>query len=192
VPRRPFRILLESTWRSRARSWLNYARHLVGNEADAEDLVQDAVYKSLRVDPDLNNEREASSYVRSAIQRGAQRLVGKRRRLTHAGTIPATEVREQQVWESPYLLILSKEEADETEELIGRARKYLAALSEDKRVAIELAILREPPKTLREIAEIQGVAISTVHERVRRGLRALAEAFANRTESDVDRDTSRT
>jgi hypothetical protein len=72
MPRRPFRVLLEATWASRVGSWVGYARHLVGNAADAEDIVQNAVQKTLEANPDLQEEAQLSSYVRTTIRRIVQ------------------------------------------------------------------------------------------------------------------------
>ena len=58
-------------------------------------------------------------------------------------------------------------------------------LPEEIRQAVECHVLREPPMRLREIAAIQGVVISTVHDRINRGLRQLAIAI--KPESPADR-----
>jgi RNA polymerase sigma factor (sigma-70 family) len=139
------------------------------------------VQKTLEANPDLQEEAQLSSYVRTTIRRSALRKVGRRNHQAHLSLVPPLSETARRVWECPFLTILAKESAGEVAELTRLAFDHLADLPDEKRETIELAILREPPMKLREIAEIQGVSISTVHERIRTGLRYLAVAIAKGT-----------
>ena len=52
-------------------------------------------------------------------------------------------------------------------------------LPANQRNAVEQLILRNPPLKLREAAEREGVAISTMSYRVKMGLKRLANALGN-------------
>lgn len=49
-------------------------------------------------------------------------------------------------------------------------------LRPEQRQAVELLVLREPPLKLREVADLQDTAISTVHSRLQSALGQLGDA----------------
>ena len=70
------------------------------------------------------------------------------------------------------------EEARQQRTSLGVVLKgELVRLPKEHRDAVEMIVMRTPPMKLREVAALQGVATSTVHYRLRRGLDALAQAL---------------
>lgn len=68
MTRPSLRPLLRIAWLNRFSDWWRYALSLTRNDADAEDLVDEAVVRTLRADPSLNNEGEVHAYVTTAIR----------------------------------------------------------------------------------------------------------------------------
>ena len=157
-------------WAAHRHRWKRFARRFTKNGADAEDAVQDAVTRTLRADPTLANEAETNRYVLSAVRTSALRVLEQRRRY------PIIEIPEAACPQdnSTALSLMEAEELrQEIKTLKKKALDCLERLNPEQRQAIELLVLREPPLKLREVSEVQGVAISTVHSRLREGIRKI-------------------
>lgn len=187
------RKTLDLVWRSQYRAWLRYAWHLVGNRSDAEDVVQDAVCRSLQAEPDLDGKKETDAYVQAAIRSiSARHLRGRRRNERGRWAAPKREALES-TGKSPLEMVLEAERRHEEQRLFELAIQGIRLLPDEIRQALELAVLRDPPMKLRQVAEIQGVAISTVHKRIQkayRALRELDEALRSGAEDDRPGETS--
>jgi len=181
--------VLEDTWPQFERWWYGYAMRLTRSSADAEDIVQDAVVRTLQAEPELPNERAAKAYVMEAVKTSALKLYRSRSRAR-----PDHEA-ERAVWReeiepedapTPLEILLDEERVAERKDLIDRMHGELDRLPEDQRQAVELLVLREKPLKLREVAEIQDAPISTVHSRLQAGLRKLGEAVREGEEDVPD------
>jgi RNA polymerase sigma factor (sigma-70 family) len=187
VSRQLFRKTLGRTWRKRHHSWLRHAWHLVGNRPDAEDVVQDAVCQSLQAEPDLEDEREADAYLHAAIRSISYKHLHRRRKGVQVQRSAAPGERRREIGKSPLEIVLAAEQRHEEEKLIELAEHGIEELPTRVREALELVVLRESPLKLREVAEIQGVSITTVHKRVRKAyevLRVLTEALGSEADDD--------
>jgi RNA polymerase sigma factor (sigma-70 family) len=174
--------LFERTWRERSPMWKAYAQRLTGNPADAEDVVLEATTRTLATEPGLDSEGRLHAYVTAAIRHIAFEVVRKRRReMPFDGE--AHLVRRRYA-SSALQLALSGEALKQRRSLAAALRGEMATLPETHRQAVEWMVLRTPPLKLREVAERQGVATSTVHYRLNRGLEALADAVLGGVDFD--------
>ena len=166
--------LLEKTWPRRFGSWWRYALSLTGNRADADEVVQEAVFKTLRAGPSLQDEGEAHAYVLTAVRNVALDHIGDRLR-----SKPIDEARppEDLVGDSTLDAALDLEQRAAERRLFKELSKRLLKLPPELRQVLELRVMRETPLKFREIAEIQGISTSTAHYRLGRALRALAEGI---------------
>jgi RNA polymerase sigma factor (sigma-70 family) len=181
VKRRSFRQQLEPLWRAKYQRWVGYAWGLVGNKADAEDVVQDAAHSSLKANPDVDGEKETDAYMHAAIKssgiKHARRFALKkpgRRFLARVAPLAAGE-------KSLIDVAIEVEDDLENDRLSRIAMSGLDQLPAEQREALELVVLRDPKVPLREVAERQGVSISAVRWRVNKALetlRELDEAFS--------------
>ena len=142
-----------------------YVRSIIGSEADAEDLAQEAF---LRLYTSLQNENRIGN-VRSWIFRVAHNLaIDYLRRISHQ------EHATPEVWQ------LSEEQLDMAanaeqrlleQEQRQRLRRAIIRLSPQERYCLEL---RAEGLGYREIAEVLGISISSVNTFLGRGVKKLA------------------
>lgn len=85
---------------------------------------------------------------------------------------------DRRISRSPLGILLDVEADEERARTLEVALAELEKLPKEKRQAIELLVVREPPLGLREAAPIQGAPISTVHCRAESALERVAEAMA--------------
>ncbi len=167
--------IFERTWRKRSPLWKAYALRLTRRPADADDVVLEATTRTLQTQPDLDSEGRVHAYMTTAIRHIAFDVVRKRGREV-AFDEGKTEV--GRTYASSALQLAMSEEAREQRTSLGVVLKgELVRLPKKHRDVIEMIVLRTPPMKLREVAALQGVATSTVHYRLRRGLDALARAL---------------
>ena len=166
------RNLLLLAWLRWAAEWRRFARSLTRNDADAEDLVNEAITRTLEVDPDLASERDVHRYVLKAMRRIWINVVTQRRRRRK-------RLRELQrdielfapsVWQKFVEL--------ERERLLDQVvNDALEKMGPEIAGAYLLYTDEEPPLVLREVAAILEVSTSTAHTRVQEAFRILADAL---------------
>jgi RNA polymerase sigma-70 factor (ECF subfamily) len=140
---------------------------MLGNAAQAEDLVQDTFVKlwrnSGRYDPSRGS---LDTWVLLIARSLAIDLI--RRRVLEARVL-ASEGRQEAPAEP------GPEDQAETQDLADRARKAMIALSPEQRAALELAYFGG--KTSAEVAELEGIPVGTAKTRIRTALVRLREAL---------------
>jgi RNA polymerase sigma-70 factor (ECF subfamily) len=166
-----FRSLLRKTSASRFAQWRRYALTLTRNEADADDVVQDAIANTLRIAPDLDTEMRVHQYVRRAIRNTALSLIDRRRRF--GGEVDADGMAGGT--SSALEMMLANENEIARKRLIAVMKDKMAELRDEHREVIEHLVLRTPRLKLREVAELQGITTPTVHYRLQTALKALLE-----------------
>ncbi|MFN2543270.1 MAG: RNA polymerase sigma factor [Actinomycetota bacterium] len=141
---------------------------MLGNEAAAEDLVQDTFVKAWR-----NAERYdvARGSLDTWILLMARNLAidSLRRRVLEARAMDATRPRDES---DPSA---GPETLAETADLADRARRAMSALSDGQRAALELAYFGG--KTSAEVAELEGIPLGTAKTRIRTALLKLRESL---------------
>jgi RNA polymerase sigma-70 factor (ECF subfamily) len=148
---------------------------MLGNEAAAEDLVQDTFVKVLR---NAGRYDPARGSLDTWILLMARNLAidSLRRRVLEARTLEATKPRdESDPTPGPDALA-------ETADLAERARRAMSSLSDGQRAALELAYFGG--KTSAEVAELEGIPLGTAKTRIRSALLKLRESL----ESEAPRD----
>lgn len=142
---------------------------MLGNRAQAEDLVQDTFVnlwrKGMAFDPARGS---LENWVLLIARRLAIDVL--RRRSTEARALSSLDGR----WDPTPPL--DPEHEAEALDLSERARKIIATLSPSQRRAIELAYFGE--KSSLEIAEQEGIPVGTAKSRIRLGLLNLRAAMA--------------
>jgi len=166
-----FRSLLQRTSEGRFAQWKRYALTLTRNEADAEDVVQDAIANTLRLSPDLDSEMRVHHYVRQAIRNTALSLIERRRRIdgdVEQDSLPGDA-------SSALEIMLASEDEMARRRLTRVIHDKLGELRDEHREVIQHLVIRTPKLKLREVAEMQGVTTPTVHYRLQTALKALLE-----------------
>ncbi len=172
-----FRSLLTRTSESRFEQWKRYALTLTRNEADAADVVQDAIANTLSVQPDLDSEERVHRYVQRAIRNTAFSLLAQRRRFVDV----AEPERVLAGGASALELMLDGEDELARRRFTRALQRKLPELRDEHREVIEYLVMRTPRLKLREVAAIQGITTPTAHYRLKMALKALLELVEGET-----------
>ncbi len=159
---------------------------LTGNVMDAEEVVQEAVARTVHARPTFGSEQDAHNYVLTAVRTAALQLFQQRRRLLPLDEI-SPPVSSEEVASDPLRLLLGAETSRTRRRLVEVALRLLGDMAPVHRQVLELLVLRDPPLKLREVAAIQGAPISTVHSRLQAALSQLGRRV--NVESNGDGET---
>jgi len=170
MTRASLRSLIRDAWGNRFSDWRRFALFLTRNDADAEDLVDEAVVRTLRADPGLKSEGEVHAYIVTAIRNTWFKW--SRVRTRRQAILMELRNRPEECASSALHELIEAEQQGHLKEVVSSA---LEKMQPEIRSAIGLYLLRDPGLTLREIAENQGISVSTAHWRVQTGLRILAD-----------------
>jgi RNA polymerase sigma-70 factor (ECF subfamily) len=149
---------------------------MLGNDAAAQDLVQDTFVKLWRTAASFDVDRgKLETWVllvaRSLAIDSIRRRVLESRSLERVG-----EPQEMDPNPGP-------EQQATTADMAGRARRAMATLSPEQRAALELAYFGG--RTSGEVAEIEGIPVGTAKTRIRTALLRLREAMGQELIDDV-------
>jgi RNA polymerase sigma-70 factor (ECF subfamily) len=140
---------------------------MLGNAAQAEDLVQDTFVKVWRNASTYDASRgSVDTWVLLIARSLAVDLI--RRKVLETRTLAAQETPEVATEPGP-------EEHAENRDLADRARRAMGSLSPGQRAALELAYFGG--KTSTEVAELEGIPVGTAKTRIRTALMKLREAL---------------
>jgi RNA polymerase sigma-70 factor (ECF subfamily) len=146
---------------------------MLGNPPQAEDLVQDTFVKVWRK---ADTYEEARGSLDTWILLIARSLaIDLLRRRVLETRVMAQHETPTEASDEP-----GPEHLAETNDLAGRARRAMGALTPQQRAALELAYFGG--KTSSEVAELEGIPVGTAKTRIRTALIRLREAL------EVDRD----
>jgi RNA polymerase sigma factor (sigma-70 family) len=168
------RDAIKKAWSNRFYRWRAYALSLTGNQTDAEEIVQEAITRTMNAAPALETEQDAYHYVIAAIRSSAYRMFGRRGRRRELDKEAAIE----QLGSDALQRALTVEETEHRRRMTEAALAVVAELAPQHRQVVELLVLREPPLKLREVAELQRAPISTVYSRLQAALRSVAREIA--------------
>jgi RNA polymerase sigma factor (sigma-70 family) len=141
---------------------------MLGNAAQAEDLVQDTFVKVWRKAATFDASRGSlDTWVLLVARSLAIDLI--RRRVLET-RIMAAQQEPNEVAPGP-----GPEDLVETLDLADRARRAMHALTPGQRAALELAYFQG--KTSSEVAELEGIPVGTAKTRIRAALVKLREAL---------------
>jgi RNA polymerase sigma factor (sigma-70 family) len=162
--------------------WLRVIASMLRNEADAEDVIQEAVRRVLARNLPFPSEEQARRYLSRAIANSAMALYNDRKRerrrhipIQEQGLMPAQMA-------NPYTCIEEKELTFEKRWQIRMLQEGLMALSGKQLEALKLIILESHGASIRDIGMNNGIAYSTLRHRSRQGLKTLRK-FLQRKEN---------
>jgi len=141
---------------------------MLGDEAAAEDLVQDTFVKILRSAERYDPTRGSLDTWVLLVGRSLA-LDSLRRRVLHSRMLEATRPAGE-ADESP-----GPDSVAETRDMVDRTRHAMESLSDGQRAALELAYFGG--KTSTEVAELEGIPIGTAKTRIRTALIRLRQAL---------------
>ncbi len=146
---------------------------ILRNDADAEDVVHDAVRRVLARDKPFSSEEQVRMYLGRAIGNAAfERYKGKKRERLRQ--IPV----EEQFFMpaqgcSPYENLEEAERSLEKERMLSLVRQGLENLPSKQYEALRLTILESSGSSIRDAGMNNGIPYSTLRHRSKQGLRSL-------------------
>lgn len=148
----------------------------IGREDDARDIVQDAFLRAFRALPGFKGEAKFSSWLYRITLNLCRDFLRRARR---APFLPAPEGMDiADLVSSETLAAETVEDVVTRNDLSRRVARAMGALPEEQRSAI---LLKEyHGMTFQEIAEMQGVPLSTVKTRLYQGLTVLRRELDRR------------
>jgi RNA polymerase sigma factor (sigma-70 family) len=153
--------------------WLRFIVGILGNETDAEDVIQEAVRRVLARDQRLPSEEHVRMYLGRAIGNAALEFYNNRKR-ERMRQIPIREnILVPANTPSPYACMEEKEISDERDHLLRMLHKGLAGLPRKQHEALRLTILESRGLSIRDIGVTNGIPYSTLRHRSKQGLRRL-------------------
>jgi RNA polymerase sigma factor (sigma-70 family) len=153
---------------------------MLGNDAAAQDLVQDTFVKLWRSADRYDRSRGALETWVLLIARSLA-IDAIRRRVLEARTLERSEPAPEADQEP------GPDDRAVTRDLTEQARRAMAQLPPEQRAALELAYLGGKSST--EISDLEGIPIGTAKTRIRAALLRLREAMVTQPEREgSDRD----
>jgi RNA polymerase sigma-70 factor, ECF subfamily len=153
--------------------WQRYISAILKNDAEAEDVVHDAVRRVLVRDKAFNSENQVRMYLGRAIgnvtferYKGMKRERRRQIPVDDQVFVPAKNT-------SPYDSLEQAEHSAERERMIRRMRKALQRLPSKQYEALRLTILESQGTSIRDAGMNNGIPYSTLRHRSKQGLRSL-------------------
>jgi RNA polymerase sigma-70 factor (ECF subfamily) len=175
------RTVLGSVIRNNFDKWLRFILAILRNEADAEDVIQEAVRRVLARDLSFAAEDQVRMYLGRAIANAALELYNSRKRerlrlspINELILLPANT-------SSPSACIEESERSHEKEQLLLLLDEGLKHLPPKQYEALRLTILESRGLSIRDAGASSGIPYSTLRHRSKQGLRLLRKFLRNRT-----------
>lgn len=160
--------------------WLCFIRSILGNRADAEDVLQESVRRLLARDRLLDSEDQVRMYLGRVIGNATIDLYHSRRRerqrripLQESMCLTAADTDPQGSMEQ-------KENTVRRDQLIQLIREGLTRLPVKQYEALRLTVLEPGSTSIRDAGAVNGIPYSTLRHRTIQGLRMLRR-FVRRT-----------
>jgi RNA polymerase sigma factor (sigma-70 family) len=161
--------------------WLRFILTILRNEADAEDVLQEAIRRVLVRDLSLPSREHVKMYLGRAIGNAALELyhIRKRERLRqlpikeHLLLLANTH--------NPHTCMEEREKAEIREEMLQLLHEGLTRLPRKQHDAVRVMILESRGRSIRDVGANCGVPYSTLRHRSNQGLRMLKRFLLRRT-----------
>jgi RNA polymerase sigma-70 factor, ECF subfamily len=166
------RAVMGSVIRHNFGKWLRFILAILKDEADAEDVIQEAVRRVLARDLSFKSEDQVRMYLGRAIGNAALERYNCRKR-ERLRQFPLNEQILLPAASSPFVWMEELERSNERERLLGLLDEALKRLPFKQSEALRLTILEAQGLSIRDVGVTNGIPYSTLRHRSKQGLRRL-------------------
>ena len=153
--------------------WLRFIAAILKNDADAEDVIQEAVRRVLARNLPLPSQEQVRMYLGRAIGNAALELYNNRKR-ERVRQIPIKDhIFLPANTRNPYVCMEERERSVEREQLIHLLHEGLMHLPTKQHEALRLTILESRGLSIRDVGITNGIPYSTLRHRSKQGLKRL-------------------
>jgi RNA polymerase sigma factor (sigma-70 family) len=178
--------MLESVIDRNGEKWLRFILRILKNEADAEDVIQEAVRRVLSRKRLLPSEDDARMYLSRAIGNAAFELYNCRKRerikqtpILESHFLPSRD-------SSPYKNMEERETSIHRERMLNLLSDGLMQLPVKEQEALRLTILESRGLSIRDAGMSNGIPYSTLRHRSKQALRRLRKYLEKSLKNNVD------
>ena len=168
--------------------WLRFIAAILRNEADAEDVIQEAVQRVLARNLPFPSEEHVRMYLGRSIANAALALYNCRKRERRKQIPIEEQILLPSETSNPYACIEERELTFERNRLLGRLHEGIMSLSGKQIEALRLTILESHGSSIRDIGMNNGIPYSTLRHRSKQGLRQLRR-FLQREGRNENKET---
>ena len=182
---------LESVIHHNSGMWFRFVLGILKNEADAEDVIQEAVRRVLACNRSFPSEDQVRMYLGRAIGNTAFEMYNNRKRDRLKNTPVRESIPLYSGTSSPDIRMEEKEEARRKNRMLGLIEEGLKQLPSKQEEALRMTILDSNGHSIRHIGAIHKIPYSTLRHRNKQGLKRM-RIFLERAleEKQVERQTS--
>ena len=177
------RSLLGSVFRRNSGKWLRFILSILKNEADAEDVLQEAVRRVLARNVLLQSEEQVRMYLNRTIANAALEFYNCRKREHRQKSVFNDQVLVSSRYSRPLRRLEEIERSCEQERLLGILHEGLKLLPPKQYEALRLTILESGGLSIRDAGATNGIPYSTLRHRSKQGLRHLRRFLAQKEKS---------
>jgi RNA polymerase sigma-70 factor (ECF subfamily) len=167
------RTALGSIIRNNAAKWLRFILAILKNEADAEDVIQEAVRRVLARDLSFGSEDQVRMYLGRAIGNAALELYNCRKRERMRQSPINEQILLPTNGSNPFSCMEESEKSDEKKQMLDLLDQGLKRLPPKQYEALRLTILESRGLSIRDVGMTNGIPYSTLRHRSKQGLRHL-------------------
>jgi RNA polymerase sigma-70 factor (ECF subfamily) len=170
--------VIDSLVKAHRTTWVRYVRRVLGNTADAEDAVQEAVRRVLSLNRPFSSKEDLRLYLGRAVSNTAIEVYHARRR-DRMRLVPIKESAVAGPGGNPYDALMRSEEDKQRARLMGILSDALHRLPSKQYEALRLTLLEPDGVSIRDAGILNGIPYSTLRHRSVQGVRRLRK-YASR------------
>lgn len=153
--------------------WQRFINSILKNDADAEDVVHDAVRRVLARGIPFGSEEQVRVYLGRTIGNVAFERYKNMRRERRRKMPVDEQILGSADRVSPYDVLEQAEQSAERERILRMIRRGLERLPSKQSEALRLTILESSGTSIRDVGMHHGIPYSTLRHRSKQGLRSL-------------------
>jgi len=153
--------------------WFRFIVGILKNEADAEDVIQEAVRRVLSRNRSFPSEEQVRMYLGRAIGNTAFEMYNSRKRDRLRNTPIQDSIPLYAGTSSPDARMEEKEEARHKDRMLGLLAEGMKQLPSKQEAALRMTILESNGQSIRDIGSINNIPYSTLRHRNKQGLRRM-------------------